>query len=839
MPLLRKLLGAKDLDPSSSARADRFGAIDVGAAARSERATIEEASAHRSAGRHAESLAIIDGALAARPNDAGLRFARISTLLAWGRVREAREVLMELDAVHAILPGDEAKLASAYFAVGDLTQAETWIRRALHANPSSSDYMIRLAAMLHREGRLDEAIDTYCQALALVPADFDALMGLGSCELDRRDACAAEARFREAVVADERSAVAWAYLGVSLDRQDRGAEGRAAHDIAVKLEAATGNDVDAFLGLAGNMRDDARYADALTMLEPNLRRRQSAEAHTLYAHMLLVQGRLPEGWHHNEFRWLTEHFLERRPDFRRPVWDGQDLRGKTILLRAEQGMGDALQFARYAPLVKAQGAMVHLAVPRELVELAKGVHGVDRVCVLREDETDVKFDYHIPLLSLPRVFGTDVATIPAELPYVDVDLERAARWSARLAADRRFFKVGLVFGGNPHNLEDPYRSVPLAMLAPLSGIEGVRLYALQKGAREAEAANPPAGLDLVNLGPELTDFAETAAAILQMDLVISVCTSVAHLAGALGRPLWVMLHRAADWRWLTKRDDSPWYPTARLFRQTRRGDWTDVVDRVKEALQERVREKAPSVIPIEQVARAALPNVARPEDAPGFRPGFAAAGETRYGIVEYFSDDGAMGASVGWYGEWQQQQLELLVQLIRPGSTVLEVGAGVGLHALFLSRAMGESAHLLVAEARPDHLRALRQNLGANRVVQVTILRPPIGSVDALHLDRLDWLKISDAGSPNTVLEGALETMWRLRPAIFVSIVVPESIDDILRRLQGCSYRCWRYEASLFNPDNFNQRTNDIFDGRVSIALLAYPEESEVRLTLDGCIELG
>ena len=593
----------------------------------------------------------------------------------------------------------------------------------------------------------------------------------------------------------------------------------------------------ASLGLAGNLRDDARYAEAQALVDPLRHAGQGAEAHMLYAHMLLVQGRLPEGWRHNEFRWLTEHFLARRPRYAKPVWDGQDLRGKTILLRAEQGMGDTLQFARYASLVKAQGATVCLAVPRELATVARYLRGVDRVCLLREEETDVAFDYYAPLLSLPRVFGTGLSTIPADVPYLGVDPEREARWRAELSTKR--LKVGLVFGGNPQNLEDRYRSVPMKALAALGAVEGVQFYSLQKGAREADAASPPEGFDLVNLGPKLADFADTAAAISQMDLVISVCTSVAHLTGALGKPLWVMLHRAADWRWLTDRDDSPWYPTARLFRQRRRGDWTEVVDRVRTALRERVREPRAADSTPANAALPTLPEVAGPHDAPGYRPGVPAVAETRFGIVEYFPDDGAIGASLGWYGEWQQQHLDLLAGLIRAGDTVLATSAGIGIHVLFAASVIGERGHLIASERRETHYRALRQNLAANRAANVTVLRPSAATIDELCLERLDWLKIAESESALEAIEGAADTIWRLRPSVFVAAADSQAFADVVRCVTGFGYRCWRHEVPLFNTANFNHRTNDIFAGRASLGLVAFPEECEGLPTLPGCIEVA
>ncbi len=865
MQLLRKLFGArKSASPSPrEVAAAPTAAVDAGSAE-----IVAACAQHVAAGRYAAALALIDTALSARADDAQLQLARISTLLAWGRFHEARSGLAQLAADPRQSPKHSARLAAAMLHLGNLKDAETWMRRAIAGDSSSAAHRAGLAAVLHRQDRLDEAAAAYRGIQAQQPDDFDAAMGLGSCELDRRNPVAAEKSFRRAVAIDAGQAIAWMFLGVALDRQNHEAEGLAAHERAAQLELARGEDVDAYLGLAGSLRDAGHFADALAVLEPNLQRRQGAEAQMLRAHMLLALGRLPDGWRQNESRWMTGYFLARRARYRlaKPVWGGQDLEGKTILLRAEQGIGDTIQFARYAPLVKALGATVFLAVPPELRQLAQRMHGVDRVVDLSNEDAVPAFDYYISLLSLPRVFGTDLATIPAVVPYLDVEPGRAQRWAARFAAEVGVLKVGLVWGGNPVNLEDRYRSLPLALLASLGGVAGVRFYSLQKGARERDARTPPPGLDLIDLGPELTDFADTAAAIGQLDLVVSVCTSVAHLTGALGKPLWVPLHCAADWRWLTQRDDSPWYPTARLFRQTRRGEWAEVVDRVRTALEERVREGAgasPSGFPVP--ASAALPRVTRPSDAPGYRSGESAVAQLRAGTLEFFPGDDDAGDSLAWYGEWLQLQLDLLGGLIRPGSTLLEAGAGAGSHAALLANMLGDDGHLFVYEWRDRLPRLLRQNLAANDVTAVTIMRSRLGpgvvtaanldsaspmaadaavgapaseSLDELRLARLDWLKVGSGIAASEVLAGASETLWRLRPALFLAAADGTAVDRVAAIARAHGYRCWRHECALFNPDNFNRRDNDIFAGRIAFALLAFPEEAEVERLLADCVEL-
>ena len=562
---------------------------------------------------------------------------------------------------------------------------------------------------------------------------------------------------------------------------------------------------------------------------------------------MLTAGRLLEGWHHYEFRWIQKPLLLARPRSRQLRWSGQSLQGKTILLRIEQGFGDVIQFLRYAPGLQALGATVLLG---KFSGLAHCFRGVDRV--VDHGLPSSQCDYYIDIVSLPRIFGTEVATIPALVPYIEAPRELVERWSERLGGEG-VLKVGVVWAGNPEHKNDRYRSLRLAALAPLWPVAGVRFISLQKGAAAAEWEGLPAGLDAVNLGPELADFTDTAAVISQLDLVICVDTAVAHLAGALGKPVWLLVAQPADFRWLEGREDSPWYPTMRLFRQRQRGDWDEVIERVKEALLARVRGGTPPVASVQHAPVPPLRPVSTLEELlAGHRPGLSAVAETRVGIVQYLPDEALVGASIAWYGEYLQPQLDLLARLIRPGATVLEAGAGVGMHALFLGAAIGPSGHLFLYEPRPVVQRILRQNLGANGIGNVTVMRRALGrsaadtaaadaplheSVDELRLERLDWLKVDDA-SGAAVLEGAADTLWRLRPGLFIAAADEAMLGTLAELAKTFSYRCWRLETALFNTANFNRRDTDIFAGGKALALLALPEEIDTDVALDQCVEI-
>jgi len=360
----------------------------------------------------------------------------------------------------------------------------------------------------------------------------------------------------------------------------------------------------------------------------------------------------------------------------------------------------------------------------------------------------------------------------------------------------------------------------------------------------------PRDADAVNLGPELEDISDAASVISQLDLLISVDTGLAHLAGALAKPVWMLLPAPADWRWLQEREDSPWYPTMRLFRQNRRGDWSEVVARVASALTERVQLRDIGAGTDSYLRkRAPIPQPRQPSPSrmsPGYRPGFSAVAECRYGILQYLPDEPLVGDSLRWYGEYQQPVLELLTRLTRPGATVLEVEAGVGQHALALATVIGPGGHLLVYESRRVHRRILEQNFAANRVANATVMRRSLSNglttdtvsetVDDLQLEQLQLLKINLPARAHEIIQGATQSLWGLRPMLFAASPDESSLRDLVVAFKDHSYRAWRSDFDLFNPANFNRFEDDIFAGRRGLALFGMPEETNI--APDGCVEL-
>jgi tetratricopeptide (TPR) repeat protein len=450
---------------------------------------------------------------------------------------------------------------------------------AIGAAPPSPDALVANAMAAHQRGELDAAERDYRAALALAPAHPHALHYLGMIEFQRSRPDVALPSLEAAVRAVPHEPEFHNNLGIVLAALDRPAEAVAAHrrslDLAPDNAGAWNN-----LGLALLQRNDLTgaveaFGRALA-LQPVF-----AQARWNLSLALLAAGRLREGWPHYEARHEVSVFADPSPPPSALRWTGSDLAGRRILLTAEQGLGDAIQFARLAPLVAARGAHLVLQAPAPLAQLFRSLEGVHEVVPVGAPLP--AFDAWLPLLSLPQALGLDAGSIPARVPYLAADPELREKLRAQLPPRSDALRAGLAWSGNPRNTIDRRRSVALAALAPLLRLPGVRWFSLQKGAGEEAIAGVPAAAALVEL-PARNDFDGTAALVAELDVVITVDTSLAHLAGALARPVFVMLPHAADWRWQVGREDSDWYPTARLFRQPAPGDWGPVIDAVAAAL---------------------------------------------------------------------------------------------------------------------------------------------------------------------------------------------------------------------------------------------------------------
>ncbi len=344
--------------------------------------------------------------------------ARVSTLHAWDRCREAFDAASRARLAGTRGAAFDMMLGWSSFRIGRVDEAEAQMRKAVAADPGACATHANLGVVLQAQGRLDEAGQSYARALELNADDVQCLLNLGVCKLDLHDLAAGEALIRRAIAIDAERARTWANLGVALALQNRHDAALEAFERADRIESDTGEDVENFVNFALHLREAGRTSDAIALYEKRLPSRPSVTGHNDYAYALLSAGRLVEGWNQYEFRWMRAPLLQLRPAFDRPTWGGQDLRGKVILLRAEQGFGDIFQFVRYAPAVKALGGTVLLQVREGLERLARGFAGVDQVLDRSKSESLPHFDFYINLPSLPRIFSTDLESIPADIPYL-------------------------------------------------------------------------------------------------------------------------------------------------------------------------------------------------------------------------------------------------------------------------------------------------------------------------------------------------------------------------------------------------------------------------------------
>ena len=469
-------------------------------------------------------------------------------------------------------------LAQACDAAGDYARSVRLWTDITHRLPQSWVAFTNLGVAFKQMGQPENAIAAYERAIALGGgAVVHSNLGVALAELDRMEA--ARQAHGKALALEPASAAALANLGAFhfLAREMEQAE--TAFRKALALEPGA---VESLVKLGAVLFESGRPDEAAARLRHAIALApRHAEAHSYLAMALLALGQLPEGFAEFEWRRALLGFPPLPETI--PEWRGGMLTGRTILLYGEQGLGDVLQFARYASVAAAVGAKVVLQVPRPLVRLMASVPGVTQV--IEEGHPLPPVDCHLPLLSMPLVVGTRLETIPTNIPYLRPDPAEVADWAERLKPAQGL-KVGLVWSGNPRpedraaHLVDRRRSLPLAGFAPLAGFPGITFVSLQKGGPAEQAQTPPPGMVLVDHTDAITDFAHTAALVANLDLVISVDTSVAHLAGALNKPVWILSRFDSCWRWLRNRPDSPWYPSARVFGQPAPGDWTAVMSHV-------------------------------------------------------------------------------------------------------------------------------------------------------------------------------------------------------------------------------------------------------------------
>ncbi len=497
--------------------------------------------------RHAEALEVYVNAIQRDPNDVLSLYAAARSAAQLGRDAQAAECLQRLTQLQPNNAAAWADFGIVLTRLNQLPPSVEALQRSIAIEPTGHA-LTGLSDALRQLNRVDEALDPARRGAELQPEVAWAQIAYGNVlqVLARFDE--AVDHYRKALAIEPGHFDAINNLGLTLLKMGRPHEALKTWDEAVRT-----------------------YPD-----NANLRANRSLG--------ILTLGDLARGFSEYESRFDSLAFRS-TPQPTQPRWRGEDVRGKTILLSSEQGLGDTIHFARYVPRIAETGARVVIACPPEIRDLLLTVKGVAEVRT--RGDADPQFDYWVPMASLPFHFKTTLENVPADVPYVHVEPVRVESWRNRLAGED-IFNVGIVWAGSPLHQNDRSRSCHLEQFFPLARIDGVRLFPLQKGPAAQAVAGAPANLNLTSLGDELNDFSDTAAVLGALDLLIAVDTSVVHLAGALGRPVWTLLAHGPDWRWMMEREDSPWYPTMRLFRQPKPHDWASVFEQLERELRAHV-----------------------------------------------------------------------------------------------------------------------------------------------------------------------------------------------------------------------------------------------------------
>jgi tetratricopeptide (TPR) repeat protein len=503
-----------------------------------------------------------------------------------GRHDEAIERFRTAIRLQPDYPEAHNNLGMLWTEKGDIDEALVAFGRALASKPDYAEAHNNLGIALRQIGRADEALASFGRALQINPSYAEPYNNLAETlvELGRTDE--AIAALRQALACKKEFPEVYRNLGSVLARAGRLEEALAAlrQALALRPEYA-----EALANLGGVFAEQARWSEAeeavLQALEIDL---HCPDAHRHYAFLLLLRGDFERGWPMYELRgsWLGWSPDRRTALHAAPRWDGAPLHGERVLLLAEQGLGDAIHFVRYAEFVGARGGEVILQCELPLVEIFRGVRGA--ATVLPVGAALPAFGLQAPLLSLPLIFRTTAETIPQNVPYLFAEASRREEWRKRFPANRTRYRVGLAWAGGAQNTRTWTRNVPLERLPLLLATEGVDFYSLQVGPAAADLQRVTGTTPVIDHTTNIRDFADTAALLMELDLVISVDTAVAHLAGALGRPVWTLLPLVPDWRWGLESETTPWYPTMRLFRQAVSGDWEAVLERVERELRQAV-----------------------------------------------------------------------------------------------------------------------------------------------------------------------------------------------------------------------------------------------------------
>lgn len=508
-------------------------------------------------------------------------------LLQSGKFDEALPYIKKALEIDPDYPDAHNNLGMILKEKGNYDEAISCFQKAISLKPDYAEAHNNLGTVYRIKEDLDSAIDQYEKTLKIRPDYVEAHSNLGNALRDKGRFESSKAHFEQALSLNPEHAESHSNLGNALKDEGRIEEAIARYKKAIEINP---NFAVAYFNIGSVYQEIGKFAEAIEYYDKAIAIESNyADAHWNRALVLLTLGDFENGWRQYEWRWKKKS-PGIHPYHKKPLWDGSDFKGKVVFLHCEQGLGDALQFIRYAPMVKERGGEVWLGCPPALSRAFKAITAIDRIFDKPEELPDT-YDFQVPLMSLPMIFGTTLETVPCSIPYLRPYPKDVAVWKERLR-EYTGLKVGLVWAGNPRKDQpgahavDRRRSMRLEQFAPLADIPGINWFSLQKGEPAEQAKNPPAGMNLIDFMDQANDFADTAAFMENLDLIISVDTSVVHMAGAIGKPVWMLSRFDGCWRWLTEREDSPWYPTLRIFRQPSPGAWDPVVQKVCCSLKE-------------------------------------------------------------------------------------------------------------------------------------------------------------------------------------------------------------------------------------------------------------
>jgi tetratricopeptide (TPR) repeat protein len=538
---------------------------------------------HYQRGQYAEAAALMSHALKYDRHDAACWSNRGLAAAALGHLDEAAICYDQALQLQPDFADARNNFGTALQAQGALNEAVEQYRLAIESNPSLVDAHLNLGTALGKLGRFAEALACYRDALRVDPASAEAHFNAGNAYTAQGEREAAVASFERALALRPDYAEAHINLGSAIGKHGdyAGAESHYRRAVAIAPNPTNLVCLGGSLGAQGRLDEEETFYREALARDPHY-----ADAHQNLAWLLLKRGDFKQGWAEFALRW-------RKSDYEALAipgvaeWRGEPLNGRRLLIVGEQGFGDHFQFLRFARLLHERGATVDVCVREPLLSLVQRVPGVHNAFSGKPEQNyaEQSYDFWVPMTSVPSCVGTELSTIPAEVPYLFADHAKVKAWRKKLKktgdAKRR---AGLVWAGSPAFGNDRYRSMALADLHALADVANVDWYPLQKGAAHAQLSSAPPAFRANDFSGELNDFEDTAALIMNLDLVIAVDTAVAHLAGALGKPVWLLLPANSDWRWLEQRSDSPWYPGMRLFRQKVLGEWAEVVKEVISAI---------------------------------------------------------------------------------------------------------------------------------------------------------------------------------------------------------------------------------------------------------------